>query len=122
HNTAVDSYALSASGPGVGYVTIMAGGGAAFTPAAEPVSMHIIRVEPVQHSGELKVVQATNPLSEQVTLQHSPDLAGRYQEYEYDWRIAAPVGGFPPPVEEDMAQWDVVAAGEGLPRYTLGGA
>ncbi len=124
HNTAVDSYALSASGPGVGYVTILAGGGAAFTPEAEPVSMHIIRIEPVQYPGDLKIIAATNPLSEQVTLQHSPDLAGRYGEYEYEWRIAAPVDGFPPPVNsEAMVLWnEIVASGPGLPRYTLGGA
>ena len=122
HNTAVDSYALSASGPGTGYLTIMVGGGAAFTPQAEPVSLHIIRIEPEQFPGDLKVVQATNPLSEQLTMMHSADLGGRFNEYEYDWRIAAPVDGLPPVLDESMSQWMPVAFGAELPRYTLGGA
>ncbi|MEX0742223.1 MAG: hypothetical protein WD079_05445, partial [Phycisphaeraceae bacterium] len=122
HNTAVDSYALSASGPGTGYVTLIAGGGAAFTPPAEPVSIHIIRIEPTQFPGELKVIAATNPLSEELTMQHSADLGGRYDEYEYEWRIAAPVDGLPPVIDEGMSQWIELAGGPGQPRYTLGGA
>lgn len=121
-NTAVDSYALSASGPGTGYVTLMAGGGEAFSPEAEPVALQIIRIEPEQFPGALKVITPTNPLSEKLTLQHTPDLAGRFQEYEYDWRIAAPVNGLPPVVDEAMSQWSSVSFGAGLPRYTLGGA
>ena len=123
HNTAVDSYALSASGPGTGFVTLMFGGGAAFSPEAEPVSLSIVRIEPTQFPGQLKVIAPTNPLSEQLTLQHSADLAGRFDEYAYEWRIAAPVDGFPPLVDEaSMSQWVEVASGAGLPRYTLGGA
>lgn len=121
-NTAVDSYALSASGPGTGYLTLIAGGGAAFTPEAEPVSIHIIRVEPTQFPGELKVIAPTNPLSEALTLQHSADLGGRFDEYEYEWRIAAPVDGLPPVVDAEMSQWLELADGSAMPRYTLGGA
>ncbi len=122
HNIAVDSYTLSASGPGTGYVTLMSGGGAAFTPSGDPVSVHIIRIEPIQFPGELKVIEATNPLSEELTMQHSADLGGRFDEYEYDWRIAAPVDGLPPVVDEGMAQWSEASFGTGLPRYLLGGA
>lgn len=120
--TAVDSYALSASGPGTGYVTLMAGGGAAFSPEAEPVALQIIRIEPEQFPGALKVITPTNPLSEKLTLQHTADLAGRFGEYEYDWRIAAPVNGLPPVIDDTMAQWSSVSFGAGLPRYMLGGA
>ncbi len=123
HNTAVDSYALSAPGPGHGYVTILAGGGVAFTPEAEPVSLHIIRVVPELYRGELKVIAAPNPLNEALTLQHSADLGGRFDEYEYDWRIAAPVDGLPPlPPHIDESQWLEADFGEGLPRFTLDGA
>lgn len=121
-DTAVDSYALSASGPGTGYVTLMSGGGLAFTPEADPVSMHVIRVEPTQFPGELKVIQAANPLSESLTFQHTPDLGGRFDEYEYDWRIAAPVAGLPPSVTNESQWIQAQPVGPGLPRYILGGA
>ncbi|MBI4662173.1 MAG: hypothetical protein HY735_25420 [Verrucomicrobia bacterium] len=119
---AVDSYALSASGPGSGYVTLVTGSGRAFTPAAEPVSMHIIKVSAPQYVGQLKVIAAANPLSEQVTLQHTVDLAGRFAEYEYEWRIAPPTDGLPPTVTPEMTGWTLLASGTEIPRFTLGGA
>lgn len=122
HDMAVDSYALSGTGPGVGYVTLMVGGGAAFTPAAEPVSLHIIRVIPDQFPGELKVVSSDNPLSESISFLHSPDLAGRHVEYEYDWRIASPVNGLPPTVNSGMDQWVEAQFGDGKFLFELGGA
>ena len=41
---AVDSYALTATGPGIGYVSLIAGNGRAFTPEGDPVSVEIIKV------------------------------------------------------------------------------
>ena len=119
---AVDSYALGVPGPGHGYVTLVSGGGSAFTPAGEPVSLHVIRVVPVQEPGELKVLFAANPLNESVTFQHSPDLGGRHAEYEYDWRIAAPNNGLPPAFDDSMSQWLAADFGTGKFIYTLGGA
>ncbi len=123
--TAVDSYALSAAGPGQGYVTLVAGDGRAFTPEAEPVSVHIIRVGGPLYLGELKVLPSANPLNELLTLQHTGDLAARTAEYEYDWRIAPPVDGNPLKVNAanpDMTGWNSLATGPDMPRYTLGGA
>lgn len=97
---AVDSYALTAIGPGQGYITLIAGNGRAFTPAEEPVSLLILRVSGELYRGEVKVLTGSNPLSEKVTLQQVIDLAGRTDAYEFEWRIAAPVDGFPPPVYE----------------------
>jgi hypothetical protein len=95
---AVDSYALTAVGPGTGYVTLIAGNGLAFTPPAEPVSVHIIRVVDTLYRGELKIVASSNPLSETLTLQQVVDLAGRSEDYNFEWKIAAPVDGLPPDV------------------------
>jgi len=120
--TAVDSYALSASGPGFGMVTVIVGNGRAFTPPGEPVSVHVLRVAGGLWPGELKVVPSANPLNELLTLQHTPDLAGRFDEFEYEWRIGAPVDGAPPPMDAGMTQWKSLQSGAGLPRYTLGGA
>ena len=89
-DVAVDSYALSAGGPGMGYVTFITGNGEAFTPAEEPVSIHVIRVGGGLYPGEMKVLTSPNPLSELITFQHTADLAGQFQDYEYEWKIAPP--------------------------------
>ncbi len=93
---AVDSYALSATGGGTGYIVLLAGGGEAFTPSGEPVALHIIRVPGPLYRGGLKGIAPSNPLDEQFTLQYSGDFAGHPQEYEFEWRYGRPVVGLPP--------------------------
>lgn len=97
-DTAVDSYALTAIGPGTGYVTLIAGQGVAFTPAEEPVSVKVIKVVDTLYRGEVKVILSSNPLGEKVTMQQIVDLAGKVGDYDFEWWIAAPVDGAPPPV------------------------
>lgn len=121
-NVAVDSYALSASGPGEGYVTVVEAGGSAFTDPGEPVALHVMRVVPELYVGELKVIPAANPLSEQVTFQHSQDMGGRFDEFYYEWKIAAPVNGQPPFQDATMSRYLSLTSGTNLPRYLLGGA
>ena len=96
-DVAVDSYALSADG-GEGWVTLIMGNGRVFTPTVEPISMYIIRVEKPLASGEIKVVQSTNPLAEKLTLQSSNDFAGKPEQYEFQWKTLPPVDGLPPAV------------------------
>jgi len=98
---AVDSYALTATGPGTGYVTLIAGNGRAFTPTDEPTSLHIIKVVSDLHRGEVKVILPDNPLSERVTLQQTVDLAGLAEDFRFEWKIASPVDGLPPVVYEN---------------------
>ncbi|MBI4325505.1 MAG: hypothetical protein HY674_09605 [Chloroflexi bacterium] len=121
-NTAVDSYALSATGPGSGYVTLVEAGGTAFTQPGDPVSLHIFKVGGSLDAGELKVIAAANPLSEQVTFQHTADLAGRFDKFEYEWKIAAPVDGLPPGADDEMTRYQARASGADMPRRLLGGA
>jgi hypothetical protein len=99
-DVAVDSYALTAVGPGTGYVTLLAGNGfnTDVQPAEEPVSLHILKVVDKLYRGELKIVQSSNPLAEKITLQQVVDLAAQIDDFEFEWRIAAPVGGQPPDV------------------------
>ena len=123
-NTAVDSYALSATGPGDGYITLVEAGGTAFTQPGDPVSLHIFRVKRELYVGELKVITAPNPLNEQVTFQHTADLAGRSSEFEYEWKIAPPVNGGQPVVTDPdtMAPYLGLTNNLNVPRCTLGGA
>lgn len=100
-DVAVDSYALTATGPGVGYVTMVMGDGFAFTPTAEPVSLQIIQVVDSLYPGQLKIVKPSNPLSEMLTLQQVVDLGGKVDDFEFEWLIAAPVQGVPPTVYQN---------------------
>jgi len=97
-DTAVDSYALTATGAGSGYVSMLFGNGRAFTPQGEPVSISIVRVVPQLYTGDLKALAASNPLDEQSSLQHSGDFAANPSNYEFEWRYAAPIDGVQPPV------------------------
>jgi hypothetical protein len=117
-DTQADSYALSATGPGTGYVTYIVGDGHNPANAGDPVSMYIVRVSPQLYSGELKILPDPNPLSELITFQHSDDLAGQSQNYQYDWRIAPPVDGQPPAT--DPTNWAPLAAGNDITHFTLG--
>lgn len=97
---AVDSYALTAVGGGAGYVTLLAGNGLAFTPEEEPVALHILKVGGGLYQGELKPIVAANPLSENVTVQHTGDFAAQTPAYEFEWKKGPPVDGLSPAVYE----------------------
>ncbi len=97
-DTAVTDYALTATGAGSGWVTMLFGNGRAFTPVGDPVALKIFRVSTQLYTGDLKVLPSANPLDEQVTLRHSGDFAARPDDYEFEWRYAPPQGGVAPPV------------------------
>ncbi|MBI4323655.1 MAG: hypothetical protein HY674_00150, partial [Chloroflexi bacterium] len=113
-DVAVDSYALTAVGPGTGYVSLIAGNGLAFTPRADPVSVLVIKVTDTLYPGEVKIILPPNPLNEMLTLQQVVDLAGKTENYAFEWRIAAPVDGLPPTMvrtnNNPGAQWLPLAA------------
>ena len=75
-DTAVDSYALTATGQGAGYVTMVFGDGGNPNqqPQGDPVQVQVFKVVPQLYSGDLKVVLSSNPLDEQVSLRLVPIL------------------------------------------------
>lgn len=87
-DTAVDSYALTATGQGTGFVTLVFGNGKAFTPEGDPVQVKVIKIANQLYVGDLKALLSSNPLSEQVTLRHSGDFAGKPEDYEFEWKWA----------------------------------
>jgi hypothetical protein len=116
----VDSYALSATGPGVGYVSFVVGNTINPAFSSDPVTVYIIRAAPPLFPGELKVIPDANPLSVSLSFQHTADLAGRSSDYLYDWRIMPPVDGLPPTT--DPTNWTPLAYGSDLTHYTMGGS
>ena len=122
-NSAVDSYAITATGPGDGYVTVIESSGTAFTQPGDPVSMHVFRVGGALDRGEMKVLPSANPLSELLTFQFSGDFAARDDQYEFQWKIAAPVDGQPPLPDATMSRYLALRpVTQGLPRVMIGGA
>jgi len=95
-DTAVASYALTAVGGGSGYVSMIFGEGKAFTPEGEPVAVKIFKVGGGLYQGQVKPITPDNPLSEQVSLQHTGDFAGKAPEYEFEWSYTPPVNGAKP--------------------------
>ena len=109
-DTAVDSYALTATGTGEGYVSLLFGDGEAFTPEGDPVSIAIIKVTPKLYTGDMKVQLSSNPLDEQVGLRHSGDFAGKPENFEFEWRYAQPVDGQSPPAYTYGAPSEVIGS------------
>lgn len=116
-DTAVDSYALTATGEGEGWVTMVFGNGAAFTPVGDPVVVKVFKVVPQLYTGDLKVLLSKNPLDEQVTLRHSADYAGKPEDYEFEWRYAPGLASAPHVYDvvweqrlgtTDSNKWDIV--------------
>jgi hypothetical protein len=120
-DTAVDSYALSATGPGQGYVTYVVANGTKPSYAGDPINVYIARVAPPLFQGSLVVVNSANasPFSQLITFQHTADLAGRTGQYLYDWRIEPPVNGQPPALGSE-ASWVPLSQNPPGPVYTLG--
>jgi hypothetical protein len=96
-DTAVDSYALSATGKGAGYVTLLFSDGEAFTPPGNGVDMQVIKVVDTLYKGDLKKLLPANPLDEQVTLRHSGDFAAHPENYDFEWYYYPSQGGSAPP-------------------------
>jgi hypothetical protein len=92
-DTAVDSYALSSTGNGSGYVTLVFGNGEAFTDSGDPVVLQVIKVNSSLYQGDLKALTSNNPLDEQVTLRHSGDYGAKPENFEFEWRYGFPVNG-----------------------------
>ena len=124
-DTAVDSYALSATGPGQGYISYVVANGLNPAYSGDPVQVYITRTAPPLFPGALVVVNSANasPFSQLITFQHTADLAGRTSQYMYDWRIEPPVNGQPPGLGTENTWTQLSPPNPAIPLgpvYTLG--
>ncbi|MDP0490610.1 MAG: hypothetical protein Q7Q71_06135 [Verrucomicrobiota bacterium JB023] len=115
-DTAVDSYAVTATGKGSGFVTMVFGNGEAFTPEGDPVQVQVFEVEEQLYVGDLKVIQSENPLDEQVSLRHSGDFAAKPEDYEFDWRWTTAAATAPGIYQQTM-QREIGDATQGSNRW-----
>lgn len=75
-------------------------------PAALPVSMEILRVGTNLYTGELEVIRPADVLSEQLSVRHSADLAGKVSQCDFRWKYAQPEGGQVPNYDfEGSSKW-----------------
>lgn len=121
--TPTDSFALTAVGGGSGYVTLIAQNDQRKTPEGNPVAVHILKVGGGLHQGEVVPLKPTNPLSEQLTLQHTADFGGDAFAYEFEWRYTPPVNGRRPqiPGHPDAPSWLPLEKQIGSNRTVFGG-
>ena len=117
----VDSYALSAMGPGEGFITYLVGNSVNPAHASDTITMQVARVRPAVFPGALVAVNTANasPLSQSFTVQHTADLAGHAGDFQYDWRIIQPVNGVVP-LYGSQQQINWPSAGGSGPTFTLG--
>lgn len=122
-DTAVTSYAMSAAGPGQGFVTYVVNNTINPAYTGDPVSVYVARVGQPLFAGSVVTVNTANasPFSQLVTFQHTADLAGRTSQYLYDWRIVPPNNGVAPNITNVLNWTQLVQANPG-PVYTLGAA
>ena len=94
---AQDSYAVTATGQGTGYVTMVFGNAinSDRQPEGDPVVVQVFKIADQLYVGDLKVVTSSNPLDEQVTLRHSGDFAGKPEDYDFEWRWATGAASAP---------------------------
>ena len=120
-DTAVDSYAMAATGPGQGYVSYVIANGRNPAYAGDPISICIAHVAQPLFPGALVVANSANasPFSQLITFEHTDDLAGQTGQYLYDWRIMPPVNGQPPALGSE-ASWTQLPQANPGPVYTLG--
>jgi hypothetical protein len=88
---------------GSGFVTLAFQNNTNLTAPADPVSLAVIRVGAPLYQGEIKVIYPPSPFDEKLTLRHSGDFAGRWDQYEFDWRTLP--AGIDPGYREDPKSW-----------------
>ena len=89
----------------------------------DPVVMEIIKVTPPLHRGALRNIFSANPFDERSTVRFDGDLAGRSDDYVFEWRTLPDSGG--PPPSSDPITWNLYptqpANGQGANDITIGG-
>ena len=95
-NTPFDSLALTAgAAQGTGYVTFVENNSTNLNQPADPIALHLLRVDWPLYRGELHAVPSDNPLDDQLTLRHTGDFAGHADQYAFSWYFCSDLNGFP---------------------------
>jgi len=119
-----DGLALTAGfARGPGYVTLAFGNNADVCAAAAPVSLEVVKVGCPLYQGFVRVVSADSPFDEMLTLRFDGDLAGKSDEYLFQWKWRADEDGRQPLTPDQNGNWnDYPAPGDGAVDVTIRGS
>jgi hypothetical protein len=124
-----DHYALTAMGA-TNYVVLIendaptnADGGKMGVQDGDAISMHVFKVLPEYYAG--RVVTREDPLnllSQQLSILYTESLAGKADEFEFEWKKAVPNANGSMPTDYTNVYKDVFAESSwaGLTRFTIG--
>jgi len=124
-----DHYALTAMGA-TNYVVMIendaptnADGGKMGVQDGDAISMHVFKVLPEYYAG--RVVTREDPLnllSQQLTILYTESLAGKADDFEFEWKKAVPNANGSMPTDYTNAYKDVFnqSGWGGLTRFTIG--
>jgi len=124
-----DHYALTAMGA-TNYVTIIENdaptnddGGKLGVQAGDAITMHVFKVVPEYYAG--RVVTREDPLnllSQQLSILYTESLAGKADDFEFEWKKAVPNDNGSMPTDYTNVYHDVFDARSwaGLTRFTIG--
>ena len=90
-----DSLALTTTGEGAGYVTLVMNDSVndAMVDPSEVITMYVIKVVPELYNGYLHPIQSDNPLDQQMNMKYTSDFGGEPTNWEFEWRCCEPVNG-----------------------------
>ena len=106
--TPFDSIALTTTGTGAGYVTLVMNNSANedMVAKSEVISMHVIKVVPELAATSLHVIKSDNPLDQQLNMKVTSDFGGTPEKWEFKWMYCEPQNGEP---SSNPADWFIFA-------------
>ena len=109
-----DSIALTTTGKGAGYVTLVMNNSTneEMVAKSEVISMYVIKVVPELATTYLHPIQSENPLDQQMNMKVTSDFGGTPENWEFEWKYAEPENGTYPSSDD---KWFDYASSTGDP-------
>lgn len=116
-----DSIALTAGfAKGLGYVTLAFENEPALSSEATPVALEVIRVTCPLYRGSVRPVMAESPFDEKITMRYDGELAGKSDQYEFQWKTIPDLESGVEP-SSPPGQWNDFSSGFGMNDVTIAG-
>jgi len=119
-----DSLALTTTGKGAGWVTVVMNNSTNETicPKSENVIMYVFKVMPELYNGTLDPVESDNPLDKKINMKYTADFNGTPELWNFRWKYAEPLtdGTAPALPSNNPTAWiDITSSGGLNPNQTI---
>ncbi|MCQ2389878.1 MAG: hypothetical protein MJ240_00530 [Kiritimatiellae bacterium] len=108
-NKAHDSLALTTTGRGSGYVTLVVNNATdvEICPKSENVLMYVLKVVPELYNGTIDPIESANVLDKKINMKYTADFNGTPELWEFEWMYADPLpnGGAPALPQNNPTAW-----------------